>query len=155
MESLRSLIDHQTACVILEPIQTCVGIQISPPGYLKAVRELCDKFGVIMIVDENETRLGRTGSMFAIDTLGEGVIPDILTLGKPLSGGLMPISAAIYREAYLEFWDRNPFSHLSTFAGSDLSCVMGLATIDYIQKHHLVAQAHERGNQFAATCHHD
>ena len=149
LQALHELIDHDTACVVLETIQTLAGVRIPPPGYLAAVRKLCTEFGALLIVDEHETCLGRTGSMFAIDLLGAGVVPDILTMGKSMSGGLYPISAALYRKDYLSFWEDHPFSHLSTFAGSDLGCIVALDAINYVEEHGLCAAARERGQQFA------
>ena len=149
LSSLEQLIDKTTACVILETVQTLAGIRVPTARYLQGVRELCDKFGAFMILDENETCLGRTGAMFAIQTLAPRVVPDILTMGKSLGGGLFPISAALYREEHLDFWDRYPFSHQSTFAGSDLGCVMGLETLDYCLDHDLAGLAKERSLEFA------
>lgn len=147
--SLKRLIDNQTACVILEPVQVSLGIRIVPSGYLEKVRALCDQFGALMIVDENESALGRTGQMFAIDVLGAGVVPDILTLGNSLGGGLSPVSAALYRPEYLPFWEKFPFSHLSTFAGNDLGCVMGLETINLLERSDLFRDVQEQSRLFS------
>lgn len=148
-KALKRAISDQTAAVVLESVQMWNGVQIPPRGYLEHVRRLCDEHGALMIVDETETGFGRAGSMFAIETLAPGVVPDIMTLGQSLSGGVYPLTAAIYRQEYLKFWERYPFSHLSTFAGSDLACVVGLAAIEEIQDERLAHNAKVRGEQVA------
>ena len=127
--------------MILESIQSWAGVRLPPSGYLQAVRKLCDETGALMIIDENESGFGRTGTMFAIEALAPTVVPDIMTLGKSLSGGLYPIAAALYRPEYLKFWEKYPYSHLSTFAGSDLGCVVGLETIRYLEREKMGARA--------------
>jgi len=118
------------AAFLLEPIQGESGIHVAPAGYLKAALQLCRRFGVLMILDEVQTGLGRTGTMFACEA--EGVTPDILALAKALGGGLMPIGACLYTpEAYDEHFD---LRHGSTFAGNTLACRAALATIDELTK---------------------
>jgi putrescine aminotransferase len=144
---LESEMDDEVACVVLESVQTWSGVRTTPDGYFERVRELCTAHGALMIIDENETAFGRCGSTFALEKFAPGVVPDIMTLGKAMSGGLYPIAAAIYRPEYLKFWEEFPYSHLSTFAGCDLACVIGLATIDWIERHRLNTQANLRGDQ--------
>jgi acetylornithine/succinyldiaminopimelate/putrescine aminotransferase/predicted amino acid dehydrogenase len=113
------------AAFMLEIIQGESGIRVAPPGYLVAARELCRRHGLLLIVDEVQTGLGRTGRLFACEE--EGVTPDILALAKALGGGLMPIGACLYSEAaYSEHFD---LRHGSTFAGNTLACRAALATI--------------------------
>lgn len=147
IEALRAAVDDQTACVILEPVQGAAGVRIPDCGYLKGVREICTRAGALMIVDEVETGLGRTGKMLAVNHAG--VVPDIVTLGNSLGGGLFPITAAMFRSDYLRFWDEHPFLHHSTLGGSDLGCVMALATLDYIEKHRLSEKSQVFGRRFA------
>jgi acetylornithine/succinyldiaminopimelate/putrescine aminotransferase/predicted amino acid dehydrogenase len=110
---------------IVEPIQGEAGI-IDPPGeYLKAARRLCDETGTLLVVDEVQTGLGRTGDLFASQYLG--IIPDIMTLAKALGGGLMPIGACVYRRTARS--ERFGLRHSSTFAGGTLACRAGLAAI--------------------------
>ncbi len=133
-------IDDQTACMIVEPIQGEGGIRIPPDGYLTALRRACDKHGAILIFDEVQTGLGRTGTMFACEH--DGVSPDIITMAKALGGGVMPLGAVSGTEA---IWDavysQNPLSHTSTFGGNPLACAAGLAGIQVIQDEGLVERS--------------
>jgi acetylornithine/succinyldiaminopimelate/putrescine aminotransferase/predicted amino acid dehydrogenase len=118
------------AAFMLEIIQGESGIRVAPPGYLAAARDLCRRYGTLLIVDEVQTGLGRTGTLFACEA--EGVTPDILALAKALGGGLMPIGACLYtRDAYTEQFD---LRHGSTFAGNTLACRAALATIRELTK---------------------
>jgi acetylornithine/succinyldiaminopimelate/putrescine aminotransferase/predicted amino acid dehydrogenase len=118
------------AAFLVEPIQGESGIHVAPPGYLKGALELCHRFGALLILDEVQTGLGRTGSLFACEA--EGVTPDILTLAKALGGGLIPIGACLYSPGvYDEHFD---LRHGSTFAGNTLGCRAALATIDELTK---------------------
>ena len=99
--------------MILEPIQGEGGVILPPPGYLTAVRKLCDEFGALMILDEVQTGMGRTGKMFACEH--ENVQPDILCLAKALGGGVMPIGATIATEEVFSVLFDNPFLHTTTF----------------------------------------
>lgn len=147
-QALRGVMTKNTAAVILEPIQGEGGINIPPEGYLREVREICDEHEALLILDEIQTGLGRTGKMFASEHWG--VVPDIMTVAKSLGGGIYPISATVFREELMDFFIPHPFIHLSTFGGSDLGCIVGLATIDYIQKHHLADHADRMGQRFRA-----
>ena len=118
------------AAFLIEIIQGESGIRVAPPGYLAGALELCHRYGALLIVDEVQTGLGRTGSLFACEA--EGVTPDILALAKALGGGLMPIGACLYAEnAYTEQFD---LRHGSTFAGNALACRAALATIEELTK---------------------
>ncbi|MHC1718797.1 MAG: aspartate aminotransferase family protein [Acidaminococcaceae bacterium] len=131
IEALEAAIDTETAAVILEPIQGEGGIIVPPDGYLPAVRALCDKYGVLMIADEVQTGIGRTGKWFGVDH--EGVTPDIMALAKALGGGIMPIGSFT---ATPEVWAgliESPFLHTSTFGGNQMACVAGLATLKVIE----------------------
>jgi acetylornithine/succinyldiaminopimelate/putrescine aminotransferase/predicted amino acid dehydrogenase len=113
------------AAFLVEIIQGESGIRVAPSGYLAAVRDLCRRYGALLIVDEVQTGLGRTGKLFACEA--EGVTPDILLLAKALGGGLMPIGACLYTaEAYTEHFD---LRHGSTFAGNTLACRAALAAV--------------------------
>lgn len=146
IDSLRSQVDDTVAAVIVETIQGEGGIRIPPSGFVTQVREVCDEFGALMIVDEVQTGLGRTGSMFGVDH--EGVRPDLMTLAKALGGGVMPIGCTM---GTAEVWDavfsENPLIHTSTFGGNPLACAAALATIDFIQSENLSEQASRKGAQ--------
>jgi acetylornithine/succinyldiaminopimelate/putrescine aminotransferase/predicted amino acid dehydrogenase len=127
-EALRRELDGQPgyyAAFLVEPIQGEGGVVVPPPGYLKAVREICTKAGVLLIVDEIQTGLGRTGAMFCCQA--EGVEPDVMTLAKALGGGLIPIGAVLASEA--AYSETFALKHSSTFAGNALGCRAGLAAL--------------------------
>jgi acetylornithine/succinyldiaminopimelate/putrescine aminotransferase/predicted amino acid dehydrogenase/acyl carrier protein len=113
------------AAFIVETIQGEGGVLVAPPGYLRAAKELCAHHGTLLIVDEVQTGLGRTGSMFSCDD--EGVCPDILTLAKALGGGVVPIGATLCTEAV--YSEKFALKHSSTFAGNALAARAGLASI--------------------------
>lgn len=118
------------AAFILEPIQGEGGIVVPPPGYLSEVRELCTKHGILLILDEVQSGLGRTGRMFACEE--EGIVPDVMLLAKALGGGMMPIGAMLSSEnAYTEDFATK---HSSTFAGNTFACRAGLAALDMLIK---------------------
>jgi putrescine aminotransferase len=143
-EQARGAIDDQTAAFIVEPIQGEGGIVIPPDGYLKAIREACDKHGALMIADEVQTLLGRTGYWFACNH--EGVSPDLMTLAKALGGGVMPIGAIVGTEAVWEsVYSESPLSHTSTFGGNPLACSAGLATIQVIEDEGLIQRSVDMG----------
>ncbi|GAP38570.1 ornithine aminotransferase [Piscinibacter sakaiensis] len=110
---------------------------VPPPGYLRAVREICTRRGVLMIADEVQTGLGRTGARLAVDH--EGVRPDGLTLGKALGGGLLPVSAFLASEELMGVF--TPGDHGSTFGGNPLGAAVGLAALDLLEREGLAARA--------------
>ena len=133
-EALKKTISDDVACVILETIPASGGVLIAPEGYFSEVRELCDDHGVMMIIDEVQAGLGRTGHFWAIYGglyKQEKVIPDFMVLGKGMSGGVYPISICSYKP-FIEkavFRD-DPFIHISTTGGSDLGCVVACEMLD-------------------------
>lgn len=146
IEALEATIDDTIAAVILEPIQGENGIFVAPDGYIQAVRKLCDQHGALLILDEVQTGLGRTGRLFACEH--SGVTPDILTLAKALGGGVMPIGAIVGTKAV---WDKvftvNPYLHTSTFGGNQAACTAALKTLEIIQRDALVARAEVAGER--------
>jgi acetylornithine/N-succinyldiaminopimelate aminotransferase len=133
-------IDANTVAVMVEPIQGEAGVVMPPEGYLRALRALCDQAGILLIADEIQTGLARTGPLFACQA--EGVLPDIMTLGKGLGGGL-PISALLAREAVACF---EIGDHGSTFTGNSLMCAGALAVLEVID-----SDAHARVRQDSAA----
>lgn len=119
------------ALVILEPIPATLGMPIPSPGYLAAVRRLCDEHGVLLAFDEVQTGLGRTGTVWFHEQ--EGVTPDLLITGKGLSGGIYPITATLMTAELHRFFDDHPFVHVSTFGGAELGCVAALSVLDQIE----------------------
>jgi len=144
--ALQSAITKNTAAFILEPIQGEGGIILPPDDYLSKVRQICDEKGILLILDEVQTGLARTGKMFA--SMHYDVIPDILTMAKALGGGVMPIGAFIARPAIWEVFVESPFIHTSTFGGNPLACSAGFATIEVIEEEDLAKKAKEKGDYF-------
>jgi len=134
---------QQYAAFIVEPIQGEGGVCVPPKGYLAQVEAICRRHGVVLIVDEVQTGLGRTGAMFACDY--EGVRPDILLLSKALGGGLVPVGAVLCSEAV--YREKFALKHSSTFAGNALAARVGLATIERLARNQgeLLQQIREQG----------
>ena len=142
--ALAQAINANTAAVMLEPIQGEAGVLIPPAGYLRAVRRLCDENNVLMIADEIQTGLGRTGKLFACDH--EDVRPDMITLGKALSGGFYPVSAVVADRDLMELF--HPGEHGSTFGGNPLGAAVARAALRVIVEENLVQNAAEMGEYF-------
>lgn len=142
-----TLKNHQAnAVVILEPIQAEGGVNIPPQGYLLGVRELCDKYEALLIIDEIQTGLGRLGDWWGINQ--EGVIPDMLLTGKILSGGIIPVSAVLANKKTFELMNKNPLLHTSTYSGNALAMVAVQETISVIQEEGLILKAKIIGERF-------
>jgi putrescine aminotransferase len=146
--AVEQAIGPTTGAVMLEPIQGEAGVIIPPEGYLRRVREICDRHNVLLIVDEIQTGLGRTGRLFAVEH--EGVTPDVMTLAKALGGGVMPIGAFIARPHLWERLRRDPYIHSSTFGGNPLACRAALAALDVVVEQRLADQAERLGAHFLA-----
>ncbi|GAB4291627.1 MAG: ornithine--oxo-acid transaminase [Myxococcota bacterium] len=141
VEALERAINRNTVAFLVEPIQGEAGVKIPPDGYLREVREICDRHNILFIADEIQSGLGRTGKMLACEW--EGVKADLVCLGKALSGGFMPISAVVgKREALTVF---GPGQHGSTFGGNPLACAVGMAAIDVLVEEGLCERAAELG----------
>ncbi|RQP22537.1 ornithine--oxo-acid transaminase [Piscinibacter terrae] len=145
-DALEAAITPNTAAFIVEPIQGEAGIVVPPAGYLKKVREICTKHNVLMICDEVQTGLGRTGRILACDH--EGIRPDGLTLGKALGGGLLPVSAFLAREDVMAQF--TPGDHGSTFGGNPLSAAVGEAALKLLEREQLARRAHDQGEYLMA-----
>jgi putrescine aminotransferase len=142
-EALAAAVSDQTAAFIVEPIQGEAGVIVPPDGYLRAAREVCDRHGALLILDEVQTGFGRTGSMFACEQFG--VAPDIITLAKALGGGVMPLGAFAGTPAVWASMEDNPYRHTSTLGGNPLACAAGVAAIREIRRLDLPARARELG----------
>jgi putrescine aminotransferase len=137
-------IDDKTAAFIVEPIQGEGGIIVPPDGYLRALRDACDASGAVLIFDEVQTGLGRTGYLFACEH--DGVSPDLMTLAKCLGGGVMPIGAIVgRREIWEKIYSVNPLSHTSTFGGNPIACAAALAALQVVQEEGLVERSQVMG----------
>ena len=134
---------EDVGAVLLEPVQGEGGVNVPSDEYLPAVRRLCDEFGALLIFDEVQTGLGRTGKMFACEHWN--VAPDVLCLAKALGGGVMPIGATVATEAVFSKLFANPFLHTTTFGGNPLACAAALATIDVVIEERLSERAASMG----------
>ncbi len=134
------------AAFVVEPVQGEGGVNVPADGYLRAVREACDRTGAIFIADEVQTGLGRCGYRFGCDR--DGVVPDVMTLAKGLSGGVVPVGAFISRPSV---WNRAfgaaPLLHTSTFGGGELACAAALAAMDVMEEDGLVERARISGER--------
>jgi ornithine--oxo-acid transaminase len=140
--ALERAITADTVAFFLEPIQGEAGIVVPPAGYLRAARELCTRHNVLLICDEVQTGLGRTGTLLACEH--EGVQPDGVTLGKALGGGLLPVSAFLARHDVMAVF--TPGDHGSTFGGNPLAAAVGLAALQLLERDGLAQQAQARGD---------
>ena len=131
--------------VLLEPIQGESGVQLAPPGYLKALRAHCSQHGWLLMLDEIQTGIGRTGTWFAFQQ--EGIVPDVMTLAKGLGNGI-PIGACLARAAVAELF--TPGSHGSTFGGNPLACRVGCTVLDIIEEQGLLENAARQGERLLA-----
>jgi ornithine--oxo-acid transaminase len=148
-DALRTAITEQTVAFLVEPIQGERGVIIPPDGYLTKVREVCDETGVLLIADEIQSGLGRTGRTFGCDH--DGVQPDVLLLGKALGGGILPLSAVASSRDVLGVL--GPGTHGSTFGGNPLACAVGLAVMELVRTGEVQAASAERGGRLlAALC---
>jgi len=139
IEALKSAINDQTAAILLEPLQGEGGVNLADPAYLKAVRKLCDEHGILLMLDEVQTGIGRTGKMFAFEH--SGIVPDVLTLAKGLGGGV-PIGAMLASEKVATAFAAG--SHGSTFGGNPLSCAAALAVLETIEQESLLKNVNEQ-----------
>ncbi|HZN20062.1 MAG TPA: aminotransferase class III-fold pyridoxal phosphate-dependent enzyme [Micromonosporaceae bacterium] len=136
------------ACVVVEPVQGEGGVVIPPPGYLPGVAALCRAYGALLVVDEIQTGMGRLGAWWGVDL--DAVVPDILLVGKGLSGGVVPVAAAVTRADIYEPFSRDPFLHSSTFGGSPLACAAAQATVRTMLDEDIVPRAAKLGDQILA-----
>lgn len=151
LEALRGLIRqvgaHNVAAVVVEPIQGEGGVNIPPMGFLRGLGELCDRYGIVVIADEIQTGLGRTGHWF--ESAAQGLDPDIVTLAKPLGGGLCPVGATIVRKEIYKnmLGGLSSKRHSNTFGGGALSMAVGLKSLEYLIENDLPARSLTMGEQ--------
>ncbi len=154
-KALEKVVDHNTAAIVLEPIPWASGCIVPPPDYFPKIRELCDRKGVLLIADEIQTGLGRTGKTFALQHWN--IKPDILCIGKALTGGVMPVSAVLYNDKVKQAEIPRPLFNNSSFGGNPLACAAACTTLDVMQRDNLFERARELGNQletgFEQLCH--
>ncbi|MDA1237080.1 MAG: ornithine--oxo-acid transaminase [Acidobacteria bacterium] len=144
--ALEAAIGPNTCAFLVEPIQCEAGINIPPTGFLKAVEEICRRNNVLLMLDEIQTGLGRTGKRMCADH--EGVVPDVFILGKALSGGFYPVSAVVARKEVLDVFA--PGSHGSTYGGNPLGCAVARAALGVLEEESLAEKSAELGTWFLA-----
>jgi ornithine--oxo-acid transaminase len=145
-DALAAAMTPDTVAVLLEPVQGEAGVIVPPAGYLADVRRICDDAGVLMVADEVQSGLGRTGHLLA--TRAAGVDADVYLLGKALGGGIVPLSAVVADEAVLGVL--RPGQHGSTFGGNPLACAVGSAVVDLLADPAVLARARELGRVLAS-----
>ncbi|MDI3309231.1 MAG: ornithine--oxo-acid transaminase [Acetobacteraceae bacterium] len=141
-EALEAAVSARTVAVLLEPIQGEAGVIIPPPGYLRAVREICSRHGITMILDEIQTGLGRTGKLLAEEH--EGIEADVTLVGKALSGGFYPVSAVLSNTEVLGVLQ--PGQHGSTFGGNPLACAVARAALRVLVEEDMIGNAARLGD---------
>ena len=144
--AIEAAIDENTAAVLLEPVQGEAGVIVPPEGYLRAVREICTRHGVLFIADEIQSGLGRVGTTFACDR--EGVVPDVYLLGKALGGGIVPLSAVVADRDVLGVL--RPGEHGSTFGGNPLAAAVGERVVQLLATGSLQSRAVALGEHLEA-----
>jgi acetylornithine/N-succinyldiaminopimelate aminotransferase len=141
LEALEKAMDHQVCAVILEPIQGEAGAYVGSDAFLSGARELCDRYGALLVFDEIQTGMGRTGSFFAYQDVG--IKPDILTVGKGISGGLPNAAIAAFGEVASAF---QPGDHGATFGANPVVCAAGIATVQTILEENLLDHVKQVGD---------
>jgi acetylornithine/N-succinyldiaminopimelate aminotransferase len=145
LEAVQQAHGPRIVAILMEPIQGESGVQVAPPGYLKAVRELCNRRAWLLMLDEIQTGIGRTGQWFAFQH--EGIIPDVMTLAKGLGNGV-PIGACLARGKAADLF--TPGSHGSTFGGNPLACRVGCTVLEIIEEQDLLENAKLQGERLLA-----
>lgn len=145
-------ITHSTACIIVETIQGDAGVRIPSLKYMKALRKRCDETGTLLILDEIQCGMGRTGTLFAFERFD--IVPDILTIAKAFGGGL-PIGAFISDKKIMQTLTHNPMlGHITTFGGNPVCCASALATLEVIENENLLATVEKKGELFEKLLQH-
>ncbi len=142
------MVGEDVGAVLLEPVQGEGGVNIPSDDYLPGVRALCDEFGALLILDEVQTGMGRTGKMFCFEHYG--ISPDILCLAKAFGGGVVPAGAVIGSKAVFSRLFKNPFLHTTTFGGNPLACAAAIATINVLLEERLPERAAAMGASMVA-----
>ena len=146
IRTLENAVDDQTAAVILEPIPATLGIVVPDDSFLQAVRKICRERGALLIIDEVQTGLGRTGKLWAVEHWN--VEPDILVIGKGLSGGLYPITATCFKPELERIFLEDPFIHISTFGGSEAGCLPALKVLEISSQPDFLKHVLDLGDYF-------
>lgn len=146
LAAMTARVDERTAAVILEAIPATAGFPMPEPGYLAGIEAACRAAGAMLVMDEVQTGLGRTGTVWYHQQ--EGITPDLLITGKGLSGGIYPIAATLMTTDVHRFFGEHPFSHVSTFGGADLGCVAAAEVCDIITEPGFADRVEAAGRTF-------
>jgi acetylornithine/succinyldiaminopimelate/putrescine aminotransferase len=144
--ALEAAVDDSCAAVLLEPIPATLGMPIAAPDYFAGVQTLCRERGAMLIIDEVQTGLGRTGQMWAYQH--DGLEPDVVVTGKGLSGGLYPIAATLMTRELHSFFDTHPHIHVSTFGGAEIGCAVALEVLDIVEEPGFLAHVNDLSDRF-------
>lgn len=142
--AMEEAVTSRAAAVILETIPATLGIVVPQKEYLSDVREICSRNGCLLILDEVQTGFSRTGRLWGFEHFD--VTPDIVVLGKGMSGGIYPISATVYHEQFIDFFKADPFLHISTFGGSEIGCLAAMETLRISRQPEFLAHVHQLGD---------
>ncbi len=146
LEAVKKAVNKNTCAIFMEPIQGEGGVVIPAKGFLKGLRQIADEAGILLVLDEIQSGLGRTGKLFAFQH--EGIRPDGITIGKALSGGYYPVSAFLANDAVMDVF--TPGIHGSTYGGNPLACAVASAALDVLVDEQLVEKTAELGKHFEA-----
>jgi putrescine aminotransferase len=146
--ALEAAVDDDTAAIILEPVPATLGMPLPDDDYLPAVQQVCRERGALLILDEVQTGLGRTGKMWAYQHWG--LDPDVIVTAKALSGGVYPITATLMTPAVHAIFDEEPFIHISTAGGAEPGCAAALAVLDIVEAPGFLDRVTALGERFAA-----
>jgi putrescine aminotransferase len=146
VEAMRAEVDSETAAVILETIPATLGFPPPEPGYLSSVADATREAGALLILDEVQTGLGRTGTLWYYQQ--QDVVPDVLVTGKGLGGGIYPVSAIVMGEELESFFESHPFSYVSTFGGAEIGCVAASTVLEVISSPGFLERVEELGARF-------
>ena len=146
VQALEQAVDKETAAVIFETIPATLGMPVPRADFFTSARRICSERGALLIIDEVQTGLGRTGKLWGIEHFG--IVPDVIVIGKGLSGGIYPMSATCYRKEFAGFFHKNPFIHVSTFGGAVVGCPVAAAVLDESSRPEFLANVNELAEIF-------
>lgn len=144
---MEKAVGPNTAAVIIETIPATLGVVTPDNAYLKTVKEICEKNGALLILDEVQTGFGRTGKFWGFENYD--VRPDMVVMGKGMSGGIYPISATVYDEAYRDFFMEDPFLHISTYGGSEIGCFAAMRVMEISREKPFLDHVRTLGEHFS------
>lgn len=146
-KALSSAADEDTAAIILETVPATLGMTVPSLEYLQNIRKLCDKRGILLIMDEVQTGLGRTGKLWGFEHFN--IVPDMVILGKGLSGGIYPITATVIRKPLEAVFHEDPFIHVSTFGGAELGCRVAIRVLEISSAPDFLNHVNQLAEKFA------